>query len=292
MACTMAALPDHGRPGNLPHYSDTRLETRQDELLTQVVGQEWDLVVDIPSPADVLPRFLHAVVSSWFDVDPDQTQSVSAVGPKRTPHLMFPVGHLAASKPYSIGPLWQRPDGRSGFSLRVLGGAVQPPDAPEPIRLGRQSATVDWQKSVLLHQHRVTDLQHLPAVASVLVRFETPLTRRHRRTYHPVPTEQSILASWERTAASLGLGGAVDWAKTDAHITHLNGHTANWPAPKARSRHRDPVGFIGDVALAVAPEHGQRLHQLATLATYTGTGSHTTYGMGFTTLMAAEELAS
>ena len=77
-----------------------------------------------------------------------------------------------------------------------------------------------------------------------------------------------------------------------AAIIHLNGHTASWPAPKARSRRQDPVGFVGDVGIAVPPVYGRRLHQLATLAAFAGTGSHTTFGMGFTTLMAVEELSS
>ena len=268
------------------HYSTTYSETHADHL-EAVVGEEWDLVLDIPHPEQVEPRFVHAVVSSWFDADSPIGDGIAR--PRLRPSLTAPATHLAPSKPYAVGPLWRRPDGRSGFSLRLLGTSVEPPGEPQAIRLGQQDAIVDWRAASRLRCHRIRDLDALPTVASVLVRFETPTTRRQRHTYHPVPTEQSVLASWERSAATIGLDGAVDWKRSSAHITHLNGHTAQWPAPKARGRRSEPVGFVGDLAIAVPASHGRRLHQLAVLAGYAGTGAHATFGMGFTTLMATEE---
>ena len=233
------------------------------------LGEEFDLVLDVEDPTEVHPRHLHAVISAWFDS-----------GER----------HRSSHKAYAIGPLWQRPDGRSGLSLRVLGDPdFEPPG--ESVRLGRVPARFDLAASSLVNTITRRTLEELPPARSVLVRFESPMTRRQKDTYHPSPNERSILGSWERAAELIGLAGQVDWRSVDARIIHLNGHTATWSTPKARGRTRTPVGFVGEVGIAAPDGYGQRLHQLAVLAGFAGTGSHTTFGMGFTTLMAVDEAA-
>jgi len=236
-------------------------------------GVEWQVVVDVADPARVEPRHLHAVTSVAIE-------QVSCDSSGQPP------AHRAPDKGYAISPLWMGEDGQTRFSLCTLSAGIQPPVRSQRATLGGQRATLDWSGAVVSRALTMGDLQRLPAVLSVKVRFETPMTRRRGNDYFPSPHETSVLESWERLAGRVGLSDRVGWSKVPARFVHLAGETMQWSPPqRARAKSRRPIGFIGEAELTVPADYGQRLHQLAVLATYGGTGAHTTYGMGFTTLL-------
>ena len=235
-----------------------------------VVGESWDIPVEVGRPELVEPRQLHAVVSRRLDIAEHG-------------------GHRSPAKAYALGPLWERPDGRPGFALRIVGRRVDGPAVTEHVHLGSQDAYLHWPEATLLDGLTLHELDRLPPARSVLVRFASPMTRRRGNHYLPNPTPEGILGSWERAAAKVELGTKVDWRNNAARIVHLDGHTARWSGVKSGLSKQRPIGFVGEIALVAEPEHRRRLHQLARLATFAGTGSHTTFGMGFTELVAVEE---
>lgn len=247
---------------------------------SKIAGIDWQVPIQAEDPSTIMPRHLHAVVSVAVEQ--------ASLGPGGD---QAPMKHRSSDKPYAISPLWQGDDGQARFTLSTLGSGVRPPSGLQPAQLGRQQAVIQWGDAAIARVVSWPELASLDPVQSVLVRFETPMTRRRGGLYLAAPNEISLLESWERAAAKVGLEQPVDWRSTAARFTSLSGHTVEWSPPqRARGRRHRPIGFIGEVELEVPPAHGQRLHQLAVLATFAGSGAHTTYGMGFTTLVATTPL--
>ncbi len=228
----------------------------------------WRVGVKGVDARRVTPRGLHAIVSTWLD-GPD----VEA--------------HQRSRKPWSLSPPFDTDDGAWAFDVGVLDDALAADLAAgaavgTPLRFGEA-----WGESLgceLLGGSSWSDLvERARARRRWTLRFVSPMAFRHRQRYQPLPVPRSVFGHYLACVRSHGPDGVLadlDLAAAHLEVAHLEGRTAS-----VFTRFGHGVGFVGTVTFECgvrSMEVRRSLDFLASVAPYSGTGTHTTAGMGVT----------
>ncbi len=218
-------------------------------------------------PRGVTPRGLHAVVSTWLDgSDP----AVHARG--RKPWNITP--------PFDLGHSW-------AFEVGLLDDSLAAPlargtEPGTPLRFGDQHGVARGVD--LVAGTSWEDLaQRARPRRRWRFRFVTPVAFRRGQRYQPLPVAHSVFRHYlacVRAHAPDGLVSLSDVSEAELAVTDLDGRTES-----VFARFGWAVGFVGEVTYESASRSTdirREVDLLASLAPFSGTGTHTTAGMGVT----------
>ncbi len=229
----------------------------------------WWLPVRGVDPTRVDPRFVHAAVTGWLDIND--------------------VEHLAQEKPYSVAPL-----GEGTYGLGIAMSTLTPEIGRRlvsavgsgcEVRLGDQIGAVG--APTLLAGESWRGVSTPSGRRSWELRFLTPTTFRRRNRSSPLPQPVSVLrglaGSWSRwSGEERRLEDRV--VAEGVWVSGIEGVTVSVTLGSGQRR-TTVCGFVGSVTFkAESQELADAVDGLFRLAPYSGVGSATARGLGVTEL--------
>jgi CRISPR-associated endoribonuclease Cas6 len=226
----------------------------------------WRITLPTIDPSQVRLEHLHAVVSGWFDTNPDT--------------------HRAAAKPYSITPPAACAAGTAveiGLLDDTLVDRLLTCAAPgKTVRLGTQHTRL----CAAPDQVAVLTWAQAAAAGGMdawCLRFVTPTTFRRGNLFTPWPAPKAVLgslrAAWRRFAPPDLPPLILELTPEPVWVTDIDG--AN---QVLKVNDRTVSGFVGRIRFAAdAPDPvAAAIDQLVRLAPFAGVGAYTTRGFGMT----------